>query len=236
LTEAALGLGLSVETAYLSSDFAFVAGAGQVGEGSDWAFEEASVGDVSPVLETRQAFYMLELAEIREAGAISLPDARGSIEQTVRAEKKVQQAKGEGEEIVAQVGAGTALADVAEEKGLEIQAAGPYTRLDFVPGIGRLNAAVGVGFGLNIGEVSGAVEANNNVFIIELADYFPADSTSFEDERLVLRDELLGVAQQSRLQDWLQGLRDVARIVDRREEVLNVDPADAQQLPGGFGF
>jgi len=236
LTEAALGLGLSVETAYLSSDFAFVAGAGQVGEGSDWAFEEALVGDVSPVLETRQAFYMLELAEIREAGAISLPDARGSIEQTVRAEKKVQQAKGEGEEIVAQVGAGTALADVAEEKGLEIQAAGPYTRLDFVPGIGRLNAAVGVGFGLNIGEVSGAVEANNNVFIIELADYFPADSTSFEDERLVLRDELLGVAQQSRLQDWLQGLRDVARIVDRREEVLNVDPADAQQLPGGFGF
>ena len=70
LTEAALGLGLSVETAYLSSDFAFVAGAGQVGEGSDWAFEEALVGDVSPVLETRQAFYMLELAEIREAGAI----------------------------------------------------------------------------------------------------------------------------------------------------------------------
>jgi peptidyl-prolyl cis-trans isomerase D len=236
LTEAALGLGLSVETAYLSSDFAFVAGAGQVGEGSDWAFEEALVGDVSPVLETRQAFYMLELAEIREAGAISLPDARGSIEQTVRAEKKVQQAKGEGEEIVAQVGEGTALADIAEEKGLQIQAAGPYTRLDFVPGIGRLNAAVGAGFGLNIGEVSGAVEANNNVFIIELVDHSPADSTSFEDERLVLRDELLGVAQQSRLQDWLQGLREVARIIDRREEVLNVDPADAQQPLGPLGF
>ena len=107
--------------------------------------------------------------------------------------------------------------------------------MDFVPGIGRLNAAVGVGFGLNVGEVSGAVEANNNVFIIELADYFAADSTAFEDERLALRDELLGVAQESRLQDWLQGLRDVARIVDRREEVLNVDPADAQQqIPIGF--
>ena len=236
LMEAALGLNLGVETAYLTPEFAFVAGAGQVGEGSDWAFEEALVGDVSPVLETRQAFYMLELVELREAGAISLDDARGSIEQTVRAEKKVQQAKAEGQEIVAQVRAGTALADIAEERGLEIQAAGPYTRLDFVPGIGRLNAAVGAGFGLNIGNVSGAVEANNNVFLIELADYIPADSTAFEDERLVLRDELLGVAQQSRLQDWLQGLREVARIIDRRDEVLNVDPADAQQLPGGFGF
>ena len=150
--------------------------------------------------------------------------------------KKVQQAKGEGEEIVAQVRAGTDLADIAEEKDLELQTAGPYSRVDFVPGIGRLNPAVGVGFGLNIGEVSSAVEANNNVFIIELEDYFAADSTAFEDQRLVLQSELLGVAQQSRLQDWLAGLREVARIIDRRDEVLNVDPADQQQVPGGFGF
>jgi peptidyl-prolyl cis-trans isomerase D len=236
LAEAALTLSLGVETVYLSTEFAFVAGAGQVGEGSDWAFEEASVGDVSPVLETRQAFYMLELAEVREAGAISLDDARGSIEQTVRAEKKVEQAKGEGAEIVAQVRAGASLADIAEQKNLEIQDAGPYARVDFVPGIGRLNAAVGAGFGLNVGEVSRAVEANNNVFIIELADYFPVDSSAFEDERVALRDELLGVAQESRLQDWLQGLREVAHIIDRRDEILNVDPAEAQQLPGGFGF
>ncbi len=237
LGEAALNLTLGVETAFLSTEFAFVAGAGQVGEGADWAFEEALVGDVSLVLETRQAFYMLELVELRDEGAISLDDARVSIEQTVRAEKKVDRAKGEGEEIVGQVRAGEDLADIAEQKSLEVQIAGPYARVDFVPGIGRQNAAVGAGFGLfTIGDVSGAVEANNNVFIIELADYFPADSTAFEDERLVLRDEMLGLAQQSRLQEWLQGLRDVARIIDRRDEVLNVDPADEQQPIGGFGF
>ena len=236
LAEAALNLSLGVETTFLSTEFAFVAGAGQVGEGADWAFEEALVGDVSTVFETRQAFYMLELVELREEGAISLDDARGSIEQTVRAEKKVEQAKGEGEEIVAQVRAGEDLANIAEQKSLEIQMAGPYARVDFVPGIGRLNAAVGAGFGLNIGDVSGAVEANNNVFIIELADYFAADSTAFEDERLVLRDQMLGLAQQSRLPEWLQGLRDVASIIDRRDEVLNVDPADVQQPIGGFGF
>ena len=128
------------------------------------------------------------------------------------------------------------MADIAEQESLELQLAGPYGRLDFVPGIGRMNAAIGAGFGLNIGEVSGAVEANNNVFIIEVEDYFAADSTAFEDERLALRDELLGLAQQSRLQDWLEGLRDVARIIDRRDEVLNVDPEDQQQIPGGFGF
>ena len=236
IADAALTLTLAVETAYLSTEFAFVAGAGQVGEGADWAFEEALVGDVSPVLETRQAFYMLELVARREAGAISLADATGSIEQTVRAAKKVEKAKDEGEEIVAQVRAGADLADIAEQKSLEIQMAGPYARVDFVPGIGRLNAAVGAGFGLNIGDVSGAVAANNNVFIIELNEYFAPDSTVFEAERLLLRDEMLGLAQQTRLQEWIQGLRDVARIIDKRDEVLNTDPVDAQQPFGGFGF
>lgn len=236
IADAALTLTLAVETVYLSTDFALVAGAGLIGEGADWAFEEALVGDVSPVLETRQAFYMLELVELREAGAISLADATGSIEQTVRAAKKVEKAKDEGEEIVAQVRAGTDLATIAEEKSLEVQVAGPYARVDFVPGMGRLNAAVGAGFGLNIGDVSGAVAANNNVFIIELNEYFAPDSTVFEAERLLLRDEMLGLAQQTRLQEWLQGLRDLARIIDKRDEVLNADPVDAQQPIGGFGF
>ena len=229
LREAALDLNLALETVVLSTDFAFIATAGQIGEGSDWAFEEALVGDVSVVFETRRAFYMLELVGFREEGAISLADATSSIEQSVRAEKKVEQAKGEGEEIVAQLRAGGNLDDIAGQKGLEIQNAGPYARMDFVPGIGQLNAAVGAGFGLLIGDVSGAVEANNNVFIIELADYFAADTTAFEDERLALRDELLGAAQQTRIQDWILGLRAVARIIDRRDEVLNVDPEDAQQ-------
>jgi len=236
LGEAALNLGLAVETTFLSTEFAFLAGAGQIGEGADWAFEEALVGDVSPVLETREAFYMLELAEIRQAGSISLDDARVSIEQEARSGKKVERAMNEGEEMVAQVRAGADLADVAEQKSLEIQLAGPYARVDFVPGIGRLNAAVGAGFGLNITDVSHAVAAANNVFIIELTDYFAADTTAFEEERLALRDQMLGIAQQSRLPQWLQGLRDVARIIDRRDDVLNVDPADVQQPLGGFGF
>ena len=128
-----------------------------------------------------------------------------------------------------EIRAGSNLADIAERNDLEVREAGPFARLDFVPGIGRMNAAVGAGFGLNIGDVSSAVEADNNVFIIELTDYFAADSVAFESERLALRDQLIGIEQQNRLQEWLLGLRDVARIVDRRDEVLNVDPADAQQ-------
>ncbi len=229
MQEAVDMLGLQSEAATLSVDFAFVVGAGQVGEGADWAFEEALPGDVSPVFETRQAFYMLELVETRDAGFISLQDATTSIEQEVRNRKKLEMAVAEGQEVVGDVRSGTDLDAAAAARGLEIQDAGPYGRMDFVPGLGRLNAAVGAGFGLYQGQVSSVVEANNNVFILELVDYMAADTSAFEEERATQRTQMVASVQQTRLQDWLQGLRSAARIIDRRAEVLNVDPADQQQ-------
>ncbi len=234
LDEAVSVLGLQSETATLSPDFAFVVGAGQVGEGADWAFEEGLDGDVSPVFETRQAFYMLELVETRDAGFISLQDATASIEQEVRNVKKLEMAKAEGEEIVSDIRGGTAMDAAAESRGLEIQEAGPYARMDFVPGLGRMNAAVGAGFGLYQGQVSGVVEANNNAFILELVDYMAADTTVFEEERVAQRSQLVAGVQQTRLQEWLEGLRAAARIIDRRDEVLNVDPADQPLIPPIF--
>jgi parvulin-like peptidyl-prolyl isomerase len=234
LDEAVSMLGLESETATLSPDFAFVVGAGQVGEGADWAFEEALAGVVSPVFETRQAFYILELIETRDAGFISLQDATASIEQEVRNQKKLEMAKAEGEEVVDDIRGGATMDVAAESRGLEIRDAGPYGRMDFVPGLGRLNAAVGAGFGLYQGQVSSVVEANNNAFILELVDYMAADTTLFEEERLAQRSQMVANVQQTRLQDWLLGLRAAARIIDRRDEVLNVDPADQPLVPPIF--
>ncbi len=231
LAETAEILGLQVENAALSTDFAFVAGAGQVGEGADWTFQEALAGDVSPVFETRQAFYMLELVETRDAGFISLEDARASIEQELRALKKLDMAEAEGEEVVAEIRGGAALDNVAELRSLEVTDAGPFARVDFVPGLGRLNAALGAGFGLYQGQVSDVVAANNNAFIIELVDYIAADTALFEEEKEALRAQIVAGVQQTRLQDWLQGLEAVARIVDRRDEVLDVDPDQQPQIP-----
>jgi len=146
----------------------------------------------------------------------------------------MERAKAEGDEIVGDIRGGATMDDAVEGRDLEIRDAGPYGRRDFVPGLGRLNAAVGAGFGLYQGQVSGVVEANNNAFIIELVDYMAADTTLFEEARLAQRTQMVANVQQTRLQDWLQGLRAAARIIDRRDEVLNVDPADQPLVPPIF--
>jgi peptidyl-prolyl cis-trans isomerase D len=235
LDEAAETLGLTVQNATLNRQFAFIGVAGQISEGSDWAFEEAEIGDVSPVFETRQAFYMLELLDVRPEGFLSLEDVSTSIEQRLRLEKKLEAARAEASEIVEEIRGGERFADVADEWGLEIRGAGPFSRMDFVPGLGRANAAIGAGFGLNEGEVSGVVEANNNAFVLQLVSFLPADSAQWAEGRESQRASTVGRLQQARLQEWLEGLRATADIVDRRDEVFNRDPVGQQrQMPLAF--
>ncbi len=229
LADVAAALGLELDNATLSQEFAFIPGAGRASEGADWAFEEAAPGDVSPVFETEQAFYMMELVEASPEGFISVEDARGSIEQALGFEKKLAMAMEEGEEVLNEIRGGGAFANVASDRGLEIRAPEPFTRGDFVPGLGRMNAAIGASFGMNENEVSEAIQANSNVFLIQQTGFTAADSAAFETQRVVQRQSMIASLQQARLQQWLQGLRDSATIDDRRDEVLNQDPATQAQ-------
>ncbi len=228
LDEAASILGLEAVTQELSEVFPFLAGAGQIGEGSDWVFRESAPGETSPVFETTQAFYSLEVIESEPAGYMTLQRATPSIEQLLRMEKKIAAVTEQGAALVDRARAeGTLDAIASEEEEIEVRDAGPFSRVDFVPGLGRNNAAIGNAFGLDEGEISGVVSANNNAFIIQVVERTPADSTQWEGEKLTQRFELANAMRQQRLQIWVMALREIADIVDRRQEVLR--PADEQQ-------
>src|SRR5690606_19630456 len=109
LDAAAEAFGLQVQTVTLQALIPFLAGAGQVGEGADWAMEEALPGDVSPLFETPDAFYVLELVNAVPAGELTLEEASPTIRTVLSAEKKTQLALDDGAELVQQVRAGQTL-------------------------------------------------------------------------------------------------------------------------------
>lgn len=223
--DAAAGiLGLSTVESDLTEAFPFLPGAGQAGEGADWAFEEAVPGDVSPVFENAQAFYVLELLELEPAGVLPLEDAAVAIEAQLRFEKKLARGKEEGARVAARARAGEPLPNVAADMGLEVRVEGPFSRNDFVPGLGRQNAAVGAAFALAPGQISDAVATPANVFVIEVLNRTPADSLAWMEQKEAQRRAAAGTLQQQRLQEWIEALRASAKIVDRRAEVLR--PAD----------
>ncbi len=231
LEEAAQSVGLSVTTVDITSNFPFLVGAGQIGEGADWAFEDASPGDVSPVFENDQAFYALELVSSEPEGVLPLDQAKSSIETTLRFDKKLEKAKSEGQKLVDRVRAGAALPNVAADMGLEVRDAGPFTRNDFVPGVGRQNAAIGAAFALRAGEVSDVVTTPSNAFVVQAMQRTPADSTAWADQKAQQEETVVQALQQQRMQEWMAALHTAAEIVDRRAQVLK--PADEvdQGLP-----
>jgi parvulin-like peptidyl-prolyl isomerase len=237
LDEAATAAGLSARSAELTESFAFVAGAGQIGEGADWAFNEAEPGDVSPVFENQQAFYALELVSRTPGGVLPLETASATIRQILTMEKKLERARARGEAL-ARAARDDGLPNAAAEVGLDVRGAGPFAREDFVPGMGRYNAAVGTAFGLREpGDISDVVTTDDNAFVIELVARIPADSTAWMEQKEAQRAQITSQLQEQGLQTWLEGLRDAARIVDRRAEVLQpVDADDPIRTTGPLGY
>ena len=234
LEQAASRMGLTVRAADITQDFPFIAGAGQITEGADWAFEEGAPGDVSPVFETSTAFYALELVSSEEAGVMPLETASPAIESTLRFERKMARAREEAQQVVDRVRSGTALANVAAEMSLEVRTAGPFARDDFVPGIGRYNAVVGAAFGLPVGQVSDVISTPTNQYVLEVLDRSEPDSAAWTQQLPQQRQQAVAAIQQQRLQEWIQALRANADVNDRRAIVLAPVDEDAVQIPFGF--
>jgi peptidyl-prolyl cis-trans isomerase D len=231
LEQATAQMGLTVQNADITLDFPFIAGAGQISEGADWAFEEAAPGDVSPVFESSTAFYALELVNADPEGVLPLEQATPAIESTLRFERKMERARAEAEQVVERVRGGGGLPNLAAESGLEVRAAGPFARDDFVPGIGRYNAVVGAAFGLPIGQVSDVVSTPTNHYVLEVLQRTDADSAAWREQLPQQRQQAEALVQQQRLQEWIEALRANARIVDRRAIVLAPVDEDAVQMP-----
>ena len=234
LEEAAANAGLEVTTVDLAENFPFVQGAGQISEGADWAFLEGEPGDISPVFETDQAFYALELIRTTPEGVLPLEDARVAIESTVRFRQKMDQATLDGQAMLDRIAAGEDLTQVAEGAGLQVDEPTPFTRNDFVPRLGRQNAAIGASFGLRPGQISEVVVTPTNAFIIEQVGYAEADSAAWLGQTIEQRQMEAAILQQTRLQLWIAALREAARIVDRRAEVLAPQDENLVQFPTVF--
>ncbi|MBI4538337.1 MAG: peptidylprolyl isomerase [Gemmatimonadetes bacterium] len=220
LDEAAADLALPLQTIEITRDFPFAPGVGRIGEGAQWAFEDATEGEVSPVFETEEAHYAVELVSRQREGHLSLADAEPTIREQLLRQKRLDRAAEVARSFVSNVHGGAAFEQVAYQDRLEIRLADPFSRADFAPGLGRMNEAIGTAFGLEEGQTSGVVRTSDAVVVLQVVKKMPADSTAWEEQKQAQRAELLALRRQQRLEEWIQALKVQAKLVDRRKEVL----------------
>jgi peptidyl-prolyl cis-trans isomerase D len=238
LRAAAAQLGLEVRSGEITEVFAFLPEVGNAGEAQDWIFEEDQpVGAVSPVFETRDGFFMVEITGRQPARTLPLDEVRDVIEREIRAEKKRDIVLSRAGGLVRQLRDGSLdMEAMAESFGVEVQTPETFTRRDFVPGMGSANAAIGAAFGTAVGQIAEPVAVRNQVFVIEVLDREEASRELFDLLKSALRSQLTAQLRQERLELWLDGLRETTRIVDRRAEYFAAMERLSESSPFPIGF
>jgi peptidyl-prolyl cis-trans isomerase D len=220
LEAAASAFGLTVRTGEMGEELPFLPAIGLVHDGADWAFREAERGEVSPVFETDEAFYMLELIARVPAGTIPLEEAGPAIRSTLLARKRQDLAVQRVRQALQGAAAGSELEHLAATFDGELQAPPAFTRGEFVPGMGRLNAAIGAAFGTPVGRVSDVVTAEDRVFVLRVLERTEADREEWQAQLDQQRAGVTGALAEQRWSQFLQALRDDAEVLDFRSQVF----------------
>jgi len=186
---------------------------------SVWAFE-APPDETSPVIEGEAGYYVFRVDSLTPAGTPPLEQLRGRVTDIVRLEKLKVLAGHRADSIAAVLRGLPDLATAASAHGLEVQRFGPFSRMR-PPGIlvGE-PLVVGTAFGLRVGERSGVVQGEKAYFILESSGRKLADSTAWLAQREVQRTQLRQALQQARIQQYLDGVRAKAKVVDRRKDLF----------------
>jgi peptidyl-prolyl cis-trans isomerase D len=184
-----------------------------------WAFRGSRVGDISDIVDAPDAFYLARIDSLEEGGKVNLDDVREEVRRVLVNRKKVDYLEPRARRATDAVVAGKTLEQAAQESGVSVEKTGMFTRVNLVPGLGRLNEAVGAAFGLPIGATSAPVKTEDGVFVIRVDGRVNADRAEWEAQKEQQRQQLLLRLRRQRIQDFVTALRKEADVDDKRAEV-----------------
>lgn len=185
-----------------------------------WAFRGTQVGEVSDIVQAPDAFYLARLDSLEPGGDVEVDDVREEVRRLLITRKKVDQLMPRAQQVANAVVAGKSLEQAAQENGLTVERTGMFTRVALVPGLGRLNEAIGAAFGLPVGATSAPVKTEDGVFIIRVDARVNASRSEWEAQKEQQGQQVVLRLRRQRIQDFVTALRKEADVDDRRNEVL----------------
>lgn len=180
------------------------------------SFLSASPGRVSPPYETEQGIYVFVLLARREAGPQPLDEVYNRIATKLKTTEKVNVASTRMAPLLEDVRSGRSLEDAAHSRDIRFAESKPFSRDDFVQGVGRRNAFTGAAFRLETGTTSGVVATDRGAYVLQLLEKEPIDEVEFKAEVPKLVERLRAEKQNEVLAAWFSDLKEQAEIIDNR--------------------
>jgi peptidyl-prolyl cis-trans isomerase D len=201
-----------VETDALTIDGKFVPSVGP------WAFQGAKIGETSELFDAEDGYYLGRLDSLTKGGIPSLEQATPEIRSVLAIQKKLDKLMPRATQLATNA-AKTSLEAAASGAGMTVVQSQPFTRVGGAEGIGRLNQAVGAAFSLPIGVVSAPIRVYDGIFVERVNKRTLANKADWEKQKASQRTSITEQLRQQRVRDFMQSLRDNAKIVDRRKEI-----------------
>jgi peptidyl-prolyl cis-trans isomerase D len=186
---------------------------------SIWAFEH-NPGETSPVIEGEAAYYVFRLDSLIPAGVAPLADVRDQVLSEARVQKKKSLWAGRARQIAASLASNPDLQAAGAAHGLAIQRLGPFSRLRPPPILQLEPGVLGAAFRLGVGQRSDVLIGVNRAFILQPLARTSADSATWVAQRDAQRESLMQASRQARVEAYLAGLKQRAKIVDRRKDIF----------------
>ena len=221
LAAAADSLGVPIAAdVTVTEGFDFVPGAGALGVAVDWALDPLSpLDEVSEFFQNATGYHMIEVSGRVPGGTFGFDEVRDQIRETLAREKRREAGLEAARNQWTDVEAGIGLEDAAARLNWTIGTAGPFTRRQFAAGLGRNTEAVGAAFATPPGEIAGPLDAGDAVVFLRVDDRTQASPELFVAVREQLRSQMQLQAAQTNVTRWIEGLRETATIVDRRDRL-----------------
>jgi peptidyl-prolyl cis-trans isomerase D len=185
---------------------------------SAWAFSGVKPGETSDLFDSDNGYVLARLDSVSPGGLAPLAQARDEIRRTLITEKKLDRLMAQAKDFAA-AAASSSMDAAAQSRNLKVTASEPFTRSGFVPGVGRLNEAIGAAFSLPIGSVSSPIRTSDGVVVLRVDRRVDADHAAWEAQKATQRQQLMQGLRQQRIQAFLQQLRADAKVDDRRKSL-----------------
>ena len=185
---------------------------------SAWAFSGVEVGATSELYDSDNGYVLARLDTLVAGGEPSVDAARDEITRRLRTQKKLDRLEAQAKAL-ATAAASSTLEAAAQQQNLTVTSSDVFTRGGFVPGMGRLNEAIGAAFSLPIGAVSNPIKTDEAVIVMRVDRRVEADRAKWEAQKATQRTSLTQGLRQQRIQAFLTQLRAAAEVEDNRKDI-----------------
>jgi len=170
--------------------------------------------------------YIFQTAAVRPSTIQAFSAVQDRVTQDLRAQKSLELARQQAEELAKLVHAGTPMAALAAAQAVQVVETGLFKRRDPVPQLGQQAAFSRVAFGLQVNDVGTAHDGARH-FVLQVTERQPADMPAYVTDKAEYRQKLMdrkrqqaGAGFQQFLHAEYQKLRQQGDIVVNREYVF----------------